>query len=182
MRVGISTLAFDFAAHGWRQLRLFNYSPVTAFQLELSLLLMSRSAQPNFSSCPFFSFTSLFRLFSPHVCLPFMPQTFHPLLHPTTVTTTHPHPPIPLFTSLPISRYQALLGPDKLRVCLSSFSRLLPPALPNLAPPSLSHHTIPSHVGETCRHPSATFDHCFYWDPSLPCSALGWQRRQRGKE
>lgn len=118
---------------------VFNYSPVTAFQLQLSLLLMSRSAQPNFFSRPFFSFTFLFRLFSPHVCLPFMPQTFHPLLHPTTITTTtNPHPPIPLFTSLPILRYQSLLGPDKLRVCLSSFSRLLLPALPNLAPPSIS--------------------------------------------
>lgn len=46
----------------------------------------------------------------------------------------------------------------------------------------LPHHTISSHVRETCRHPSATFDHCFYWDPSLPCSALGWQRRQSVKE
>lgn len=57
-------------------------------------------------SC-FFSPLLLFSAsFHPHVCLPFMPQTFHPLLHPpphSPPTLNHHHPS--LYTSLPISRY-----------------------------------------------------------------------------
>lgn len=53
---------------------------------------MSRSAQPNFLSLPFFSFTSLFRFFSPRVCLTFMPQTFHPLLQHTLASTATTNP------------------------------------------------------------------------------------------
>lgn len=82
---------------------------------------------------PFFLLYFPFPLiFTP--CLP----SFHASNLSSSLAPHHHHHHYHLFTSLPILRYQSLLGPDKLRVCLSSFSRLLLPALPNLAPPSIS--------------------------------------------
>lgn len=72
---------------------VFNYSPMTAFQLmtipRLSLFpLMSHSAQLNFLSHAFFFFTSLFRLFSPS-CLP----SFHASNLSSSSAPT-PNPPL----------------------------------------------------------------------------------------
>lgn len=133
---------------------------------------MSRSAQPNFLFRPFFSFISLFRFFSPHVCLPLKPQTFHPL--PATTTTTNPHPPPSLLLYISPN-----LEVSHLYSSLTSNGCVSPPFLASSFQTPLCHRssrcTIFSHVRETCRHPSATFDHCLYWEPSSPCSALGWQ-------
>lgn len=135
---------------------------------------MSFSAQPNFLSHPFFSFTSLFRLFSPHVCLPFMPQTFHPFLQ--TTTTLHPPPSLP---SLYISPNPEV---PHLYLCLTSNGCVSPPFLALLLLPSKLRSAIalpttqsPLMSGKPVGIRSATFDHCFYWELSSPCSALGWQ-------
>lgn len=129
----------------------------------------------------FFSFTPLFRLFSPS-CLPFLS-----CLKPFILSRAQPlpppkPPPLPLHTSHPppppILRYP--ISPRGLTSngCVSPpfSSRLLLFRPPKTRRRHCSpRQTIYSHVGETCRRPSATFDHCFYRESSLPCSALGWQ-------
>lgn len=71
--------------HLWR---LFNSrrSPVCLFPPRVDSLFSSTFSLMLFSPVLLFSAS-----FHPHVCLPFMPQTFHPLLHPPP---TH-HQPSP---------------------------------------------------------------------------------------
>lgn len=155
--------------HLWR---LFNSrrSPACLFPPRVALC----SAQLSLS-CFFllyFSFPPLFTLMSAFLsCLkPFILSCTHPPL------TTNPHPPpsLPLYISsnLEVSHLYSWL--DKKWVCLSSFFLPPPSTLLTLLHHCSSHQTISSHVRETCRHPSATFDHCFCWESSSPCSALGW--------
>lgn len=163
---------------------VFNYSPMTAFQLrKIPRLSLS---PPHVALCSaqlsplmlFFSFTSLFRLFSPS-CLPFL-SCLKPFILSRAQPLPPPNPPpLPLHTSQPpILRYP--ISPRG----LTSNGCVSPPFSPRLLffRPSKTRRrhcsprqTICSHVRETCRHPSATFDHCFYRESSLPCSALGWQ-------
>lgn len=107
-----------------------------------------------------FSFPLLFTLMSP---------SFHAsnLSSSSAPPFTHHHPS--LLASFPILRYPI----SKQWVSLSSFR--LPPTLRILLHHCSSHQTISSHVRKTCRHPSATLDHCYCWESSSSCSALGWQ-------
>lgn len=121
-------------------------------------------------SCYLFSppFSSHCHIFSLCVCRAFMPPTFHPPLPPT------PPPPSP-FTSLAIPRNPIPARAWKVKGVPLSSSHLLHRLLQTLLRHLASQNTASFHVRGTCRHPNATFDHCFYWDPSPPCCALGWQ-------
>lgn len=178
LRIRICTLAFDFTVYECRQPRLSSI-------IHLWRLFNSSSL---FSSCrallnPTFSLA----LFSPLLSFS---AYFHPMsaflscLKPFILSCTPPPSPPP--PSLYISpNFEVPVSTWAWQVKGVSLLLFSPP--PSCSSKSCSaidlpHHTISSHVRETCRHPSATFDHCFYWDPSLPCSALGWQRRQSVKE
>lgn len=148
----------------------------------LSLRPYVALAQPNFLSRPLFPFTSLFRLFSPHVCLPFMPQTFHPLMqHHHHHHQTSPIVIPPSFTSLPILRYPiSTLAWQLMGVSLLFFSH--PPSI--LQTPlhhHSSHHTIFSHVRETCRHLLLLII-AFTGNPHRLALPWGGKERQRVKE
>lgn len=146
LHICIPTSAFDFTVCECRQ-------PSLSSIIHLWRLFNSRRS-PGSPSCRallsptfspvlsfFFPFTSLFRLLSPHVCFPFMPQTFHPLLR---TSTTNP----PLFTSPPILRY-----PISTRAWQAMGVSLLlpspPPATPpNPLPQSLS---LPHYLSLSCQ-------------------------------
>ena len=159
----------------WRyRLPVFNYSPMTTFQLEPPpphppCRAQFSSALLNFFPSALF-LLSLFRLFAPS-------SSFHAwnLSSPPSPLPRHPSQSwgIP---SLPWK----LMG-----VALLFLLAFHPPnfcttiALPTKQSPLMSE--------KTCRHPGATFDHCFCWESSLPCSASGWQedgecRRMKGRK
>lgn len=158
------------------RLPLFNYSPMMAFQLKTIPPL----TPPHVALCSAQLFSLVlfppFLLFPPpsrpvssslSCCQPF-------ILSCSTANSPADVPPLFKSPNLEVSHLHT--GPDNPRVCLLSPS---PPL--SLSPPSL--HAVSSHVRETCRHPSATFDHCFCWEPSSPLLCLGVARnRQRVKE
>lgn len=161
---------------------------MTAFQLKkiprLSLspphvALCSAQLSPLMLFSPLLLFSASFH---PHVCLSFhasnlssspAPNPYPHLNHhhsPSIHLTPPPHPPVLRYPISPLG--------------LTSNGCVSPSFSPRLLffRPSKTwrchcspRQTIYSHVRETCRHPSATFDHCFYRESSLPCSAFGWQ-------
>lgn len=126
-------------------------------------------AQPNFLPRPFF-FSSLLLL----------TKSFHTIsasllcLRPFILVGTQP-PPTPAL---------GLLHPPSFSPLLYSTSLIstLPPS-PRRAQNALhhnsSHNTISSHVGRTCRHLSATFDHCFYRGTLISLRCLGGGKNER---
>lgn len=153
----------------WACLQLFTYdgfstralSPahvaLCSAQLSLSSFFLLYFSFPLlFTPClPSFHASNLSSFPAPHHCQPSPATTLPPYISP--------NPEVPIFTQA----WQAM-GVSFLLFLTSSPYSFKPLSAIYL-------RTASSHVRKTCRHPSATFDHCFYWDPLPPCSALGWQ-------
>lgn len=77
---------------------VFSYSPVTAFQLQMTWLSLTFSLDLFF----FFFSPPPYQILSHHFCLPFMPQTFHPRWHPTTTNTSPRSPPSSILQPTPL--------------------------------------------------------------------------------
>lgn len=167
-------------------LQLFTYDgfstqddpPALSFSPHVALC----SAQLSLSSYfpLYFSFPPL----SPHVCLPFMPQTFHPLLHRSPPPLYHHHHHYhqaspatmpPLFTSphLEVSRLYSGLTSNG---CVSPpFSRFL--IQPSKLCSAIAHPTTQSPLmsGKPVGIRVLLLIISFTGNPHRPRRALGWQ-------
>ena len=164
---------------------------MTAFQLKtLPRLSLSPphvalcSAQLSLSS--FFLLYFSFPPLSPHVCLRFMPQTFHPLLHrsppPTTTTTTtttiNPHPP----PSLPSPSLSHLYSGLTSNGCVSPpFSRFL--IQPSKLCSAIAHPTTQSPLmsGKPVGIRVLLLIISFTGNPHRPRCASGWRGEGEGE-
>lgn len=140
------------------------------------------SRQPQPPRCNLFSPTFSV-IFLPPFSFPHLFTLRLPCFYASNLSSSpapHQHPS--LFTSIAIFRNPIPARVWKVKGVSPSSSSHLPHRLLQTSLFRLSSlNRASSHVRGTCRHPNATFDHCFYWEPSSSCCALGCQGEAGGE-